>query len=248
MLASAVSSKILSSIAKKEGFYFGETLTGFKWLSNETINLEKNHDYNVLFAYEEAIGYMIGDVVRDKDGIVALAVCAELVIQLEKRGVMISEYLDQLYQKYGHFMSNNSYFICHSPTTINEIFDKIRYGENPVKQTTELDYPYKFQLSYPTTLANHKITYIRDLTIGYDSSQPDNKPLIPISKKSQMITLGSENGCILTLRTSGTEPKIKYYIELSGNDKNLVEMNLSKMVSAVIDELLEPEKYGLKMS
>src|SRR6266511_2127455 len=99
MLSSTVSSRMLSSIAKKEGFYFGETLTGFKWLANETINLEKNKGYNVLFAYEEAIGYMIGDVVKDKDGIIALVTCAELAIQLEKRGIMISEYLDELYRK-----------------------------------------------------------------------------------------------------------------------------------------------------
>ncbi|CAJ0761162.1 14468_t:CDS:2, partial [Entrophospora sp. SA101] len=98
MLASTVSSKMLSSIAKKEGFYFGETLTGFKWIGNEAINLEKNQGYDVLFAYEEAIGFMIGDIVRDKDGVTALAVFAELTVQLKKRGTTVSEYLDELYR------------------------------------------------------------------------------------------------------------------------------------------------------
>nr|CAG8494229.1 3697_t:CDS:10 [Entrophospora candida] len=232
MLASTVSSKMLSSVAKKEGFYFGETLTGFKWIGNEAINLEKNQGYDVLFAYEEAIGFMIGDIVRDKDGVTALAVFAELTVQLKKRGTTVSEYLDELYRRYGYFMGKNSYYVCHSPTTINKIFDKIRYDETPAKQTTDSKYP----LSYPTTLANYKVIYTRDLTIGYDSSQPDNKPIFPISKSSQMITFGLENG--------GTEPKIKYYFELSGDDKDQVEMELSRIVKTVIDELLEPEKYA----
>ncbi|CAJ0639676.1 13664_t:CDS:2 [Entrophospora sp. SA101] len=222
---------MLSSIAKKEGFYFGETLTGFKWIGNEAINLEKNQGYDVLFAYEEAIGFMIGDIVRDKDGVTALAVFAELTVQLKKRGTTVSEYLDELYRRYGYFMGKNSYYVCHSPTTINKIFDKIRYDETSAKQTTDSKYP----LSYPTTLANYKVIYTRDLTIGYDSSQPDNKPIFPISKSSQMITFGLENG--------GTEPKIKYYFELSGDDKDQVEMELSRIVKTVIDELLEPEKY-----
>ncbi|CAG8706218.1 4739_t:CDS:10, partial [Dentiscutata heterogama] len=130
MLSSAVSSKMLAIIAKIEGFYFEETLTGFKWLGNVTIDLVKK-GYEVLFAYEEAIGFMIGDAVRDKDGISALGTFAELVVQLDKRGMSISEYLDELYKKYGYFVTENSYFICHSLPTINNIFDKIRYGENP---------------------------------------------------------------------------------------------------------------------
>ncbi|RIB19197.1 hypothetical protein C2G38_2036248 [Gigaspora rosea] len=236
MLSTTVSSRMLAKIAKIEGFYFEETLTGFKWLGNAAIDLEKK-GYEVLFAYEEAIGFMIGDVVRDKDGINALGTFAELVVQLDKRGMNISEYLDELFKKYGYFVTENSYFICHSLPTINKIFDKIRYGENP--------YPYKYKLSYPTTLANHKINYIRDLTIGYDTSTIDNRPTLPVTDSSQMITFGLENGCIGTLRTSGTEPKIKYYIELSGSDKEKVTKELSNIVKGVADELLEPEKYGL---
>ncbi|GBB97055.1 hypothetical protein RclHR1_02900018 [Rhizophagus clarus] len=243
MLASTVSSKMLGKMAKTEGFYFEETLTGFKWLGNKAIDLHQQ-GYEVLFAYEEAIGFMIGNIVKDKDGISALVVFAELAVQLNKRGLTVSEYLEELYNKYGYFVGNNSYFICYSPQTINKIFNKIRYGENPTK-SLELNYPYSYQLSYPSTLAGHKITYIRDLTIGYDTSKPDNKATLPTSKSSHMITFGLENGCILTLRTSGTEPKIKYYLELSGKDKEEAERELHKITKSVADELLEPEKYGL---
>ncbi|RIA98178.1 hypothetical protein C1645_798393, partial [Glomus cerebriforme] len=243
MLASTVSSKMLERMAKVEGFYFEETLTGFKWLGNKAVDLEQQ-GYEVSFAYEEAIGFMIGKIVKDKDGVSALATFAELAVQLDKRGLMISEYLEELYKKYGYFITENSYFICHSPPTINKIFNKIRFGENPVK-SSESDYPYQYQISYPSTLAGNKITYIRDLTIGYDTSKPDNKANLPTSKSSHMITFGLENGCTLTLRTSGTEPKIKYYLELSGEDKEKVEKELRMITKSVADELLEPEKYEL---
>lgn len=55
---------------------------------------------------------------------------------------------------------------------------------------------------------------MRDLTTGYDNSQPGNKAILPVSKDSQMITFNFENGLTATLRTSGTEPKVKYYTEL----------------------------------
>ncbi|CAI2166348.1 14746_t:CDS:10 [Funneliformis geosporum] len=243
MLASTVSSKMLEKMAKDEGFYFEETLTGFKWLGNKAIDLSQQ-GYEALFAYEEAIGYMIDGIVRDKDGIIALVTFAELAVQLNKRGLTISRYLEELYKKYGYFITETSYFICHSPQIIDKIFNKLRFGENPVK-SSKPDYLYPYQVSYPSTLAGHKITYIRDLTIGYDTSKPDNQPVLPTSKSSHMITFGLENGCILTLRTSGTEPKIKYYLELSGNDKEEAENELRKISHGVSDELLEPKKYGL---
>lgn len=60
----------------------------------------------------------------------------------------------------------------------------------------------------------YRISSIRDLTTGIDTSQPDNKAILPCSKSSQMITFSFENGVVVTLRTSGTEPKIKYYTEM----------------------------------
>lgn len=69
---------------------------------------------------------------------------------------------------------------------------------------------------YPDSLLNgkYKIVGTRDLTTGYDSSQEDLKATLPVSRSSEMITFTFDNGLVVTLRTSGTEPKIKYYTEL----------------------------------
>lgn len=58
------------------------------------------------------------------------------------------------------------------------------------------------------------ISGVRDLTSGYDNTKPGNRAVLPVSKSSQMITFTFNNGLVTTLRTSGTEPKIKYYSEL----------------------------------
>lgn len=74
---------------------------------------------------------------------------------------------------------------------------------------------------YPTSILDGKysIIGIRDLTTGYDNTKPGNKAILPTSKSSQMITFTFDNGLVTTLRTSGTEPKIKYYCELCASPK-----------------------------
>lgn len=76
-------------------------------------------------------------------------------------------------------------------------------------------------MQYPESIMSGKyqIKDVRDLTTGYDSSQSGYKATLPISKSSQMITFTFENGLVATLRTSGTEPKLKYYTELCASPK-----------------------------
>jgi phosphomannomutase len=69
-------------------------------------------------------------------------------------------------------------------------------------------------LQYPEKLGEFEVENVRDLTVGYDSSKEDKRPVLPVSKSTEMITFYFTNGCLVTLRTSGTEPKIKYYMEM----------------------------------
>uniref|UniRef100_A0A8D2KPM9 Phosphoglucomutase 2 like 1 n=1 Tax=Urocitellus parryii TaxID=9999 RepID=A0A8D2KPM9_UROPR len=102
---------------------------------------------------------------------------------------------------------------------------------------------------YPKFCGTFAILHIRDVTTGYDSSQPNKKSVLPVSKNSQMITFTFQNGCVATLRTSGTEPKIKYYAEMCASpdqsDTALLEEELKKLIEALIENFLEPSKNGL---
>ncbi|KAL7296965.1 hypothetical protein TKK_0009405 [Trichogramma kaykai] len=233
MLASTVSSKILASMSKKEGFKFEETLTGFKWMGNRASELKKSGKM-VLFAYEEAIGFMCGSSVLDKDGVSAGVCVAEMAAYLQTMGLSLIDKLNEIYCEYGHHISDNSYWICHESETIKRIFDRLRNFDGK-------------EHSYPTGIlgGKYQITNVRDLTTGYDNTKPENKAVLPVSKSSHMITFTFKNGLVTTLRTSGTEPKIKYYNELcaSPDQKDLHELRriLDEMVAAVVEEFLQPE-------
>ncbi|EJD05673.1 phosphoglucomutase 1 [Fomitiporia mediterranea MF3/22] len=241
MVASTVSSKIVEAMALKEGFKFAETLTGtsFKYIGNKAQDLEKE-GYSVLFGYEEAIGFMIGPYIRDKDGISATAVFAELAVKLAYEGSSVSTYLQDLYRKYGHFETANSYFICKDPPTIDRIFARLRA------------YNQAREANYPSTIAGLKVTSIRDLTVGYDSTNPPTyQPTLPLSS-GHMIQFRAQSDLddtkiTLTIRTSGTEPKIKFYLEGSGSDVRNVKTILPKVVAELRDVWMEAEKNELQM-
>ncbi|KAE8300126.1 Phosphoglucomutase-2 [Larimichthys crocea] len=236
MLSSTVSSKILRAIALKEGFHFEETLTGFKWMGNRARDL-LDQDKTVLFAFEEAIGYMCSPFVLDKDGVSAAAIAGEMISYLATKKTSLSQQLTAIYQEYGYHITKNSYFICHDQDVIRSLFERLR------------NYSGKKD-SYPAECGRFSISAVRDLTTGHDSNQPDNKAILPTSSSSQMITFTFSNGGVATMRTSGTEPKIKYYTELcaapGNSDVAQLKKELDDLVDAIVENFFEPEKNKLQ--
>uniref|UniRef100_A0A8C3U073 Phosphoglucomutase 2 like 1 n=1 Tax=Catharus ustulatus TaxID=91951 RepID=A0A8C3U073_CATUS len=234
MLATTVSSKILRAIALKEGFHFEETLPGFKWIGSRVKNLLDNGK-EVLFAFEESIGFMCGTSVLDKDGVSAAVVIAEMATYLQGQGLTLAQKLLDIYETYGYHISKTSYFLCYDPPTIKRIFERLRNFEGPQ--------------CYPKCCGAYNILHVRDVTTGYDSSQLNHKSVLPVSRNSQMLTFTFQNGCVATLRTSGTEPKIKYYAEMCAlpglSDRGVLEEELQKLIEALIENFLEPAKNGL---
>jgi len=230
MLTSTVSTRMPETMARLEGFQFEETLTGFKWMGNRSSQL-MDLGHKVLFAFEEAVGFMTTPpCVLEKDGISAAGMIGEILAYLEEEakreaeeeeadvGVLpegeeppekivwtLEGILDHIYTTYGYHLAKTSYVVCHDLVKIKAMFDRIR--------TLGVDG------KYPTHCGPHEIRYIRDLTTGYDNSQPNNVAILPVNKSIQMITVTFVNGCRATLRTSGTEPKVKYYAEMIGQPK-----------------------------
>ncbi|KAL1709947.1 hypothetical protein EV121DRAFT_193766 [Schizophyllum commune] len=233
MVASTVSSKMVAAMAAKERFKFTETLTGFKFIGNAALDLAKQ-GYEVPFGYEEAIGYMFGET-RDKDGVAATISFVDLVLSLYKQGKTVKGYLDELYEKYGYFETRNSYFICGDPKVITKIFSGLR-NTNSDKDVLR---------RYPHTLGGLNVTAVSDLTVYWDSRR--GTPRLPRSS-GQMIQLwaaGEGVKITLTLRTSGTEPKIKYYLEGSGTDRAAVSETLGRVVEDMRVNWMQAEQFGL---
>jgi phosphomannomutase len=239
MINSTVSSKILRAMAKKEGFQFEETLTGFKWIGNRADDVI-HQGLKFLFGYEVEIGFLVGDISLDKDGVRTAAVFAEMALymyEIEKRS--LAEQLEQLYKTYGYYLMKTRYFFCDSADRLRKIMGEVRtMGPNH-------GYPTKIPNLCDHSTTYFKIASIRDLTKGYDNSQPDNKPRLPVTPNSEMITFNFEDGSTCTLRNSGTEPKLKWYVEVNDQDKQVACKKLDVLTESVLQYLLRPSETGL---
>lgn len=240
MVASTVSSKMVQQMAYQEGFMFVECLTGFKYIGNTALDFVAR-GFEVPFGYEEAIGFMFGSQIRDKDGVAATLVFAELVASLQRSGQTVRGFLDELYQAYGYFQTSNGYLVCYDPAVVQRVFSRLRNYNGTASEGNR---------NYPSELANLTVTSVRDLTIGYDSSNPPSfKPTLPLSS-GNMITFRAEDNTVgqevvLTVRTSGTEPKIKYYLEGQSKDAESLKNLLGRVVRALLEDWLEASTNDL---
>lgn len=234
MVASLVSSRMIEAMAIAEGFEFQDCLTGFKYIGNTALNLVAKGS-EVPFGYEEAIGYMFGSEIRDKDGVAASVVFAQLVAQLHDQGRTARTFLEELYNRYGFFKTSNSYFICDDAKTIGLIFDNLRNFKGSAS-------------AYPSEIAGLRVTRVVDFATGYDSGNPPSyKSNLSSSGHMIQFRAGARDDLriALTIRTSGTEPKIKYYLEGTGRDRDAVESILPQVVDELETIWLESQKYDL---
>ena len=189
----------------------------------------------VIFMYEEALGYCLGNVVCDKDGVSAASVFYEMAGVLKReRNLTVKQHLQNLYTTYGEFVSYNSYVLSHDKAVTAKIFQQLR-TTGPTG-------------GYWTEAVGAKILAIKDITVGYDSTTADLKSLLPMTPDSEMIMFEFDNGVSVTLRTSGTEPKIKYYTEIAGQPgapRAVAEEILHVFVDNLVNAMLKPDEYGL---
>ena len=173
---SIVSSRLLAAICEQNEVPHEETLTGFKWIARAE---------NLRYGYEEALGYCVApDVVRDKDGISAALLVAELVAVLNAEGRDLLDVLDDLYRQHG-VHTTDSYAVR---VTDLEVIDRI------------LD---RLRTEPPTALAGIPVTSAEDLARGANGLPPTEGLRYHLEDRSRVI-----------LRPSGTEPKLKVYLEV----------------------------------
>ena len=183
-IRSIVTSPFGDYICKKYGVKMFDCLTGFKWIANVEANFEKAGTYNYVFGLEESYGYKVEKEVMDKDGVSAAAMCAEMILYWRSQGKSLLEHLDDMYKEYGYFEDR----------AISQNFP----GQSGVQTMKEI--MAKLRSNPPATLGGQKVVKVRDLM---------NDPDLP---KSNVLQFYLESGTIVSARPSGTEPKIKFYI------------------------------------
>ena len=197
LVNSLVSSTWLGHIARQENVAHAETLTGFKWIANTAMQRLADRGENFIFGYEEAIGYTVGDLVRDKDGVSAALQFAQLCARLRQAGSDPLQELQRLAVKYGLVETLQWSVRLEGQSgqqQIQEILTKLRaepleaIGEEPVSRFTDLGQG-------------------RAWHAGKEVQAPD----LPASN---VLIFNTDENTRLIVRPSGTEPKIKFYLEM----------------------------------
>jgi phosphomannomutase len=191
-----VSSVQLGQIAHDLSAAYDEVLTGFKWIANRALERERGESVQFVFGYEEALGYTVGTVVRDKDGISAGLVFADLAAWCQQRGLTVLGYLEEIQRRHGLFVGAQRNFTfkgAEGAQTISRIMDG-------------------FRASPPARVGEYAVHGSKDYKKG--ETRAGGKVEKLTLPPSNVIAYELEGGHRVTLRPSGTEPKIKYYFEL----------------------------------
>jgi len=182
-----VSSQLLGFLAKQAGADYRETLTGFKWIGNAAIDFERDHGGRFVMGYEEALGYSVGPLVRDKDGVSAGILFAEITAWNRARGKTVLEHLDDIYRKVGLFVTQQVSLTKPGSAGLAQIRDAMK----------------QFRSAPPHELAGHAIDQVVDLLRGEGGLPP-----------SDVLVFKLAGGRRVIMRPSGTEPKLKSYYEV----------------------------------
>jgi len=182
-----VSSQLLGFLAQQAGADYRETLTGFKWIGNAAMDFEREHGGHFVMGYEEALGYSVGPLVRDKDGVSAAVIFAELAAWNRARGKTVLDHLDDIYRRVGLFVTEQVSITRPGAQGIAEIRASMA----------------RFRAQPPRELAGHAIESTIDLMVPSGGLPP-----------SDVLVFKLANGRRVIMRPSGTEPKLKNYYEV----------------------------------
>ena len=197
-------------MASKSNVDFYETLTGFKNICGKAIEVEKNGGKKFLFGYEESIGYVYGTHVRDKDAVVTTMLIAEMAAYYKKKGETLESVLHRIYSQYGW--------------REDRLVQKVMEGKEG--QVFISDLMEKWRNSSVNEIAGIKISRVTDY-LRDETGLP----------KSNVLKYFFEDGSWLAIRPSGTEPKIKFYIDAAGVDERTAKEVLQKLENYISEVL-----------
>ncbi len=196
IIKTVVTTDMISKIANAYGAECIDVLTGFKFIGEQIKLFEANNEFDrYVFGLEESYGYLRGTYARDKDAVVASMLICEMAADYYNRGMTLYDGLLELYKTYGHFKE-----------TLITITLKGQSGAEKIQEIM-----CDFRNNPPKELAGFNVDTIKDYSKGID-----NLP------KSNVLKFFFDKGW-LAIRPSGTEPKIKFYISVFGDNMEQAE-------------------------
>lgn len=205
---SLVSTPLAKAIAKHYNVELRSVLTGFKWIGDQILNLEKNHQEDrFIFGFEESYGYLAGSYVRDKDAVVASMLICEMAAYYRANGSSIKQRLEEIYRQYGRYFNKTDSFEFPGLSGMDKmagIMAQLR--QEPL-----------------TAIGAHKIAKAVDFKKSEETGLPP----------ANVLLYELENGATVIIRPSGTEPKIKAYFTTLGKDLAEAQAQKDELAAAV---------------
>lgn len=214
VVKSIVSTSLANRICESFHVKLFETLTGFKFIGEKIQQFMDSGDYTFLFGFEESYGFLSSTFVRDKDGVNASLLISEVACACMAEGITLYDRVQQIFREYGYYVENVVSTTLPGKdglTRMKEIMTGLR--NNPPKE-----------------IAGLKVTAVRDYLKGTRTSGGTEEPTgLPVS---DVLYFELEKGCWVCVRPSGTEPKIKLYVNSNDTDRTKAEELNRKLCEA----------------
>ena len=212
-----VTTKLINKLCEKYGCELKNVLTGFKYIGEVILNLEKKHEENrYLFGFEESYGYLSGTYVRDKDAVVASMLVCEMAAYYKKQGKSLAEVIDGLYEEFGYYLNQTYSFEFDGAAGMQKMSDIM----TAVRDNT------------PKNIAGYDVVKVSDYLLRKETDVATGSVTDIDLPKSNVIALHLADDNAVIIRPSGTEPKIKLYITSVGKDKDNAAEICEKLVVA----------------
>ncbi len=211
LIKTIVTSEFGADIAKSNNVDVLNVLTGFKFIGEKIKLFEQTNERTYVFGYEESYGYLVGTHARDKDGVVASLLIAEMAAFYFSKGLSLYEGLIELYNKYGFFKEETISLTLKGIDGLAKIKDIISY----------------FRENEIVSINDTKVVDIKDYSKGID-----NLP------KADVLKYFLEDGSWVAIRPSGTEPKLKFYIAVKGETEEISNEKINE-IKTYIDKTIQ---------
>lgn len=223
-----VTSEMVAEVAHSFGIKIFDCLTGFKYIAG-IIRREEPRGEKYIGGGEESFGYLAQDFVRDKDGVSACALAAEAAAWAKQNGTTLYELIKELYVKYGFYKE-----------ALVSIVRKGQEGQEEIRRMMK-----EWRTTPPRVIAGSSVSMIKDYLSGESCDLTTGKVTPIDTEKSNVLQFITADKTIVSVRPSGTEPKIKYYF---GVREPLEAVDKFDEINAELDNKIERIKKDLKLS
>ncbi len=226
VISTIVSTKLTEAITKFYSVQYYEVLTGFKYIGERIKQFEREGNTKFVCGFEESYGFLSGTYARDKDAVVSTMLICEMAAYYKEKGMTLYDALIELYKKYGYYKESIESITLKGKEgleNIKKIMNNLR--ENPPKRVGVL---------YVSSVSDYKTGVVTNFVSG-DQGETG----LP---KSDVLFYTLEDGSWFCIRPSGTEPKIKIYFAVIGQDFKDAEVRLKELVEAAMATVNEANK------